>query len=164
MFRADLFDKLSVMFISLPPLRDSKEDFHGLIHLFLKEAALQYQKPMPNLSPEVMLAFVRYSWPGNIRELQTVLERCVILCEEDTITLAELPKHLQELQSQLAPRETEQAMIRSRASKLPLSENEELRLIEEALATTLGNKSAAAKLLGMSRGTLYNKIKGNKTY
>ncbi|WP_246187963.1 sigma-54 interaction domain-containing protein [Paenibacillus tengchongensis] len=163
LFRADLYYTLSVVLITLPPLRERKEDFHAMIHLFLKEFALEYQKPIPSLAPEVMLAFVKYNWPGNIRELRTVLERCTILCDDDLITLAQLPKHLQDLQSQLESKESaEPAPAKTKAPKTPLTESEELRLIEEALVTTLGNKSAAAKLLGMSRGTLYNKIKGGK--
>ncbi|WP_426450180.1 sigma-54 interaction domain-containing protein [Paenibacillus sp. S-38] len=158
-FRADLYYALNVITIVLPPLRERKEDLPGMIQLYLREYALQYQKPLPHIAPEVMLALMNYDWPGNIRELKNIIERCVILSEEDQITHEHLPRIIQDEQ----PLDVEffegTTVRREKVLRTNISENEELQLIREALAKTLGNKSAAAKLLGVSRGTLYNKLK-----
>ncbi|NBD23359.1 sigma-54 interaction domain-containing protein [Paenibacillus glycinis] len=170
-FRADLYYALNVVSIALPPLRERREDIPAMLQMYLKQFSLQYQKPLPSLSPEVMLAFAGYDWPGNILELRNVVERCVILCEDDLITMEQLPQSLQALQPSLEPapghhRERGEATAAASAEaeaakplKASASQSEEQRLIQEALAKTAGNKSAAAKLLGVSRGTLYNKMK-----
>ncbi|AFC33871.1 transcriptional regulator [Paenibacillus mucilaginosus 3016] len=158
-FRADLYYALNVITIALPPLRERKEDIPGIIQLYLREYALQYQKPLPHIAPEVMLALMNYDWPGNIRELKNIIERCVILSEDDRITHEHLPKQIQDEQPLDAEFFEGTTVRRDKVLRTNISENEELHLIREALAKTLGNKSAAAKLLGVSRGTLYNKLK-----
>ncbi|MCZ8522149.1 MULTISPECIES: sigma-54 interaction domain-containing protein [Paenibacillus] len=158
-FRADLYYALNVITIELPPLRERKEDIPGIIQLYLREYALQYQKPLPQIAPEAMLAFMNYDWPGNIRELKNIIERCVILSEDDLITHEHLPKPIQDEQPLDAAFFEGTTVRREKTLRSSISENEELHLIREALAKTLGNKSAAAKLLGVSRGTLYNKLK-----
>lgn len=155
-FRSDLYYALNVISIRIPPLRDRTEDIPAMVHMYLKQFAMQYQKPVPSLTPEVVLALTNYAWPGNIQELKNVIERSVILCEEDLITLEQLPPALQDLQPSLAAPEGDTAAM---ILKAKVSDEEEMTLIEEALAKTAGNKSAAAKLLGISRGTLYNKMK-----
>ncbi|WP_219837398.1 sigma-54-dependent Fis family transcriptional regulator [Paenibacillus sp. R14(2021)] len=164
-FRADLYYALNVVSIALPPLRDRSEDIPAMIQMYLKQFSLQYQKPLPSLAPEVMLAFTNYGWPGNLLELRNTVERCVILCDDDLITMEQLPPVLQEQQQSLAPygRDAEGNPAASATADKPLkasvNESEEQALIHEALSKTAGNKSAAAKLLGVSRGTLYNKMK-----
>lgn len=155
-FRADLYYALNVISIRIPPLRDRTEDIPAMVHMYLKQFSLHYQKPVPVLSPEVILALTNYAWPGNIQELKNVIERCVILSDEDSIQLEHLPTALQERQPSLATFEGDSAAVLLKAK---VSDEEEITLIEEALAKTAGNKSAAAKLLGVSRGTLYNKMK-----
>ncbi|KRE90247.1 transcriptional regulator [Paenibacillus sp. Soil766] len=154
-FRTDLYYALNVISIRIPPLRERNEDIPAMVHMYLKQFSMHYQKPAPGLSPEVILALSQYDWPGNIQELKNVIERCIILNEDDVITLDQLPSALQEQQPSLV-QETEASMM---TLKEKVSESDEITLIEEALAKTAGNKSAAAKLLGISRGTLYNKIK-----
>ncbi|WP_254776742.1 sigma-54-dependent Fis family transcriptional regulator [Paenibacillus sp. yr247] len=155
-FCSDLYYALNVISIRIPPLRDRTEDIPAMVHMYLKQFSLQYQKPVPALSPEVVLALTNYSWPGNIQELKNVIERCIILSDDDMISLDHLPSALQDQQPSLAPFEADSAAILLKAK---VSDEEEVTLIEEALAKTAGNKSAAAKLLGISRGTLYNKMK-----
>ncbi|MEC0229396.1 sigma-54 interaction domain-containing protein [Paenibacillus alba] len=154
-FRSDLYYALNIISIRIPPLRDRIEDIPAMVQMYLKQFSAQYQKPVPTLSPEVILALTNYTWPGNIQELKNVIERCIILSDEDIITLDHLPTVLQELQPSLIATEADSLVI----LKAKVSEDEEITLIEEALLKTAGNKSAAAKLLGVSRGTLYNKIK-----
>ncbi|MDU0202373.1 sigma-54 interaction domain-containing protein [Paenibacillus sp. MAH-36] len=154
-FRSDLYYALNVISIRIPPLRDRTEDIPAMVHMYLKQFSLNYQKPVPVLSPEVILALTNYAWPGNIQELKNVIERCVILSDEDIIQLEHLPTALQEGQPSLASLEGDSTIL----LKAKVSDEEEITLIEDALAKTAGNKSAAAKLLGISRGTLYNKMK-----
>jgi PAS domain S-box-containing protein len=155
-FRSDLYYTLNVISIRIPPLRDRTEDIPAMVQMYLKQFSLHYQKPVPALSPEVILAFTNYSWPGNLQELKNVIERCVILSDDDMITLEHLPSALQDQQPSLVPSEADSVAILLKAK---VSDEEEITLIEEALVKTAGNKSAAAKLLGISRGTLYNKMK-----
>lgn len=159
LFRSDLYYALSVISIALPALRERKEDIPSLVQTFVRQFALQYQKPIPQLEPEVMLAFANYDWPGNINELMSVVERCLILSENERIAMTSLPAHLQKEQPHLDKTRAEQPDPQLRILKTRNTEEEEKSLIEDALAKTLGNKSAAAKLLGISRGTLYNKMK-----
>jgi PAS domain S-box-containing protein len=154
-FRTDLYYALNVVSIRIPPLRERIEDIPAMVHMYLKQFSMHYQKPAPTLAPEVILALTQYDWPGNIQELKNVIERSIILNEDDVITIDQLPPVLQEQQPSLV-QDTEASTM---TLKETVSESDEITLIEEALAKTAGNKSAAAKLLGISRGTLYNKMK-----
>ncbi|RAP78340.1 sigma-54 interaction domain-containing protein [Paenibacillus montanisoli] len=165
LFRSDLYYALNVVSLVIPPLRERPEDIPAMLHMYLKQFSLQYQKPLPALAPEVLLAFSNYDWPGNILELRNVIERCVILSDEDTITLEHLPPALQAQQPSLSHPAAKESDLAAEAAgtekrlKASISNDEEQALIHDALARTAGNKSAAAKLLGVSRGTLYNKMK-----
>ncbi|KRE75098.1 sigma-54 interaction domain-containing protein [Paenibacillus sp. Soil750] len=154
-FRTDLYYALNVVSIRIPPLRERNEDIPAMVHMYLKQFSMHYQKPAPGLSPEVILALSQYNWPGNIQELKNIIERCIILNEDEMITLEHLPPALQEQQPSLI----QDAEAYGFQLKEKAAETDEITLIEEALAKTAGNKSAAAKLLGISRGTLYNKMK-----
>ncbi len=156
-FRDDLYYRLNVVHLELPPLRKRIEDIPELIQLFSRDAALQYGKPIPRLSPEVIVTLMNYSWPGNLRQLRNLMERLIILSDGDTIERDHLPDSMK------APRLAEwvddtPAPPTNTMHSLPPIEMDQIRA---ALQTTYGNKSAAAKLLGISRGTLYNKIKNN---
>ncbi len=104
-FRDDLYYRLHVFPILLPPLRERREDLPLLTEFFLSRFREKYQRPVKSLSPEVQEIFARYSWPGNIRELENVLERGVILCQGETLGLAELPPQMQHLVRKPAPPE-----------------------------------------------------------
>ncbi|MDR6551178.1 sigma 54-interacting transcriptional regulator [Paenibacillus qinlingensis] len=154
-FRTDLYYALNVVSIRIPPLRERIEDIPAMVHMYLKQFSMHYQKPAPSLAPEVILALTQYEWPGNIQELKNVIERSIILNEDEMLTLDQLPPALQEQQSRLVQDDESVTMILKEKGSI----SDDITLIEEALAKTAGNKSAAAKLLGISRGTLYNKMK-----
>ncbi|MBM7644626.1 PAS domain S-box-containing protein [Scopulibacillus daqui] len=152
LFRQDLFYRLNVVSIEIPPLRERIEDIPELIQLFLKEFSIKYKKAVPEIDPEVMYTFLHYPWSGNIRQLRNTIERIMILIDEDMIHLHHLPKNFIKNKPDL---KLDKPVVES---PTPVIENEKMKL-KEALAKTYGNKSAAAKLLGISRVTLYNKIK-----
>jgi transcriptional regulator with PAS, ATPase and Fis domain len=151
-FRADLYYRLNVVSINIPALRERIEDIPELAQGYLKAFALKYKKPVPELDPEVMVRFMQHSWPGNIRELRNTVERLMILAEGNVITTDLLPESFfEDGKTAPAPRPSDgSAMIRE------ASEKERVR---RAMQKTFGNKSAAAKLLGISRVTLYNRLK-----
>ncbi|WZY00610.1 sigma 54-interacting transcriptional regulator [Bacillus sp. FSL W7-1360] len=145
-FREDLYYRLHVISIHIPPLRERLEDLPALIQCILKEFALKYDKELPRLDPEVMYTLSKQKWEGNVRQLRNLLERVVILNgdTDEPVRLHDLP-------------ETFQRQLHSTPQPAPVVD--EQSRIAEALQTTFGNKTAAAKLLGISRATLYNKMK-----
>ncbi|MGM0875927.1 MAG: sigma-54 interaction domain-containing protein [Bacillota bacterium] len=155
-FNEKLYYHLTVINIDIPPLRKRKEDIIELVQQFVKEFSSKHNKPIPEISPKVMATLMNYDWPGNIRELQNIVERIIILNDENIIKLEHLPKNITDtyfVNNSDVPSQTETSL----KELVPI--NEEALMIEEALRKTYGNKSAAANLLGISRGTLYNKIK-----
>lgn len=148
-FREDLYFRLASVPVHIPPLRDRIGDIHLLAAFFLKRAATQYQKAITGLTPDALNALTSYNWPGNIRELQHVIERAVLLCTANVLH----PEHLSDLaagvDSTPPPPATLGAAIRE----------EKLRRVREALLQTGGNQAAAARLLGMSRSNLARLIK-----
>ncbi|MCP4848356.1 MAG: sigma-54-dependent Fis family transcriptional regulator [Verrucomicrobiaceae bacterium] len=155
-FREDLFYRLNVVRITLPPLRERTEDIALLANAFLKELAEENGKPINELSNEVMRSFSAHKWPGNVRELRTAIEHGVVMSNGSKITLRHLPAVLRNGSSTPAA---------SHATHEKPAENQynlataETQLIGEALAHTRGNKTEAAKLLGISRRTLQRKLK-----
>lgn len=148
-FRSDLFYRLNVIQITMPPLRERLEDIPELVQLFLDELKVEYQMTAPSFTEEAFELLLQYNWPGNIRELRNIIERAVIISEQNEIGMKELLSLFPKSQN---------------LTKKPSSLTEEKRLlekerIEQVLKRTHGNKSAAAKELGMSRVTLYKKIK-----
>lgn len=151
-FRQDLYYRLNVVSLNIPPLRERIEDIPELIQLFLKEFSVKYKKPVPALDPEVMYTFMHYPWTGNIRQLRNTIERLIILGDEEVILPSHLPDNfIKGIKPQIAASST------SETASLPVSNEEEK--IKFALTKTYGNKTAAAKMLGISRVTLYNKMK-----
>ena len=148
-FRQDLYYRLNHINIDLPPLRDRKEDIPALAQAFLADAAERYNKPFRSLSREAMALLLDYSWPGNIRELKNVIERAVVFCEHKEIE----PDYIKE---SLKEKPTDPGMF-SLAVGTSLEEAERV-LILKTLRSTGGNKSKAAKLLGISLKTFYNKL------
>jgi sigma-54 dependent transcriptional regulator, acetoin dehydrogenase operon transcriptional activator AcoR len=152
LFRQDLYYRLNVVSIFIPPLRERKDDIPELIQLFLKEFSVKYSKPIPKIDPEVMYSLVRYTWDGNIRELRNTMERLMILVDEEVIKPQHLPNNFRKIDKYIQKKLPE-------AKKENASVDSEEEQVKYALRMTYGNKSAAAQMLGISRVTLYNKIK-----
>ena len=144
-FREDLYYRINTVHIALPPLRERKEDIIPLAQLFLERFARKYHRPLTGISDDAAEALKEYRWSGNIRELQNCIEKAVILSDGTTLTEKDL-----QLERSGKPAGT---TIRA------VSESEEERLIRDAMERTGGNISAAAKMLGVSRPTLYAKLK-----
>jgi two-component system, NtrC family, response regulator AtoC len=149
-FRKDLYFRLNSARIILPPLRERKEDIILLLANFMYQTCQQYQRPLKKLSSSAKALFLNYPWPGNIRELKSVVESAVMVSDGEYITLSDVPMHLQ----QYATGHREE--IGSKAIRN--IEEGERSLIEEALRQTNGNKAKAAEALGISTRTLYRKI------
>lgn len=152
-FLEQLYYRLNVMSIDIPPLRERTEDIPELVHAFIREFSELYQKPAPKVDPGVMTVLMNYNWPGNIRELRNAIERMIILADADRITTELLPESL----ASLVP--GDEGFLSANTDRQGETEMDEQELIKEALRKTFGNKSAAAKMLGVSRGTIYNKMK-----
>jgi two-component system response regulator AtoC len=157
-FREDLFYRLNVVRITLPPLRERTEDIALLANVFLKELAEENSKPINALSNEVMRALIAHNWPGNVRELRTAIEHGVVMSNGSKITLRHLPAVLRGGSSLPASVRTDPGNIPEERFDLSRAERQ---LIAEALAHTRENKTEAAKLLGISRRTLQRKLKEN---
>jgi len=157
-FRDDLFFRLNVVRITMPPLRDRKEDIPLLVHGFLRHFSKANDKPLLELTPEAMNALLAYNWPGNVRELRTAIEHGVVMAAGTKITLRDLPGAVRQGASHGLPRGISSAKaFGEKSSPLDLRETEK-KLILQALTTTNGNVTAAAKKLGISRRTLHRKI------
>src|SRR6266568_1586589 len=157
-FRDDLFFRLNVVRITMPPLRERKEDIPILVRGFLRHFCKQNQKPLLELAPDAMDALLIYDWPGNIRELRTAIEHGVVMATGKQITLRDLPVAVRQAATAKLPGGVSPTVaFGQKTSPLDLHETER-RLIAQALAATNGNVTAAAKKLGISRRTLHRKI------
>src|SRR5216110_981794 len=157
-FRDDLFFRLNVVRITMPPLRDRKEDIPLLVRGFLRHFSKLNDKPLVDLTSDAMDALLSYNWPGNVRELRTAIEHGVVMATGPKITVRDLPMALRQAADAASPRGISAAKaFEEKSSPLDLHETER-RLIMQALATTNGNVTAAAKKLGISRRTLHRKI------
>jgi two-component system response regulator HydG len=151
-FREDLFYRLNVVPVSLPPLRERKEDIPNLAGHFLSLYREKNQKELREISKKALDLLVRYDWPGNIRELENCIERAVVLARGEVIAPADLPPQIQALSS-----EKEDSEVRF-PSGVSLHEVERA-LILKTLEDTGGNRSRAAEILGINRRTLQMKLK-----
>ncbi|HIV08609.1 MAG TPA: sigma-54-dependent Fis family transcriptional regulator [Candidatus Spyradenecus faecavium] len=149
-FREDLYFRLNVVDINLPPLRERQGDLPLLCDAFVREFNPQLGRGILGITPEAMAALAAYPWPGNVRELRNAIERMMVLAHGDHLTLEDVPKTIRE--GRVAP---EQAP----AGAQPAAEPEEATLIRRALFETKGNRTAAAKRLGIPLRTLYRRIK-----
>src|SRR5215211_5433435 len=157
-FRDDLYFRLNVVRIVMPPLRERKEDIPILVRGFLRHFCKENQKPLVELAPEAMDALLAYDWPGNIRELRTAIEHGVVMATAKQITLRDLPMAVRQAATPKLPGGVSPTEAFGQKSRpLDLHETEK-RLIAQALAATNGNVTAAAKKLGISRRTLHRKI------
>lgn len=144
-FREDLYYRLNVVNIELPPLKDRGGDVPLLAEHFLRKSALENKKEVTGFSPEAMEFLLRYDWPGNIRELKNCIERAVILARNSLIQITDLP-------------EQENRSPHLSAIGKSLKDMEKSHILD-VLRETKGNYSQAARILGITRMTLYNKVK-----
>jgi DNA-binding NtrC family response regulator len=145
-FREDLFFRLNVIYITIPPLRERGDDILMLTQAFTRKYAREYGKPVPRFSDEALLTLKNYDWPGNVRELENVIQRLVVMTDSDHIEVPDLPS----LMRFSAMRGT--GFDRSLASV-------ETEYIRNVLAHVDGNKTRAAQILGIDRKTLREKLK-----
>jgi len=153
-FREDLYYRLNVLQIHLPPLRERDDDIEALIHYFLgtgpRRLGLDGQF---QVDPEAEDLLKEYAWPGNIRELQNVIDRALILCEGDTITVADLPHQVtRPSPGGTADVASESGTLRDRAREF------EVNVIKQAIRDAGGDRRAAARALGIGLSTLYRKL------
>lgn len=151
-FRNDLYYRLNVLSINLPPLRNRGGDIARLMEFFLKKFSAQFQKPNLKIDEDVYQLFETYSWPGNIRELENVLQRASVICEGDLITIDDIPKSLIEQNPQSKPIGTEDSI-----SILSIDEEKHRKFLS-ALQQAEGNLREVSVLLKISRGTVYNML------
>jgi DNA-binding NtrC family response regulator len=157
-FRDDLYFRLNVVRITMPPLRERKEDIPLLVHGFLRHFCKANEKPLLDLTTDAMNALLTYDWPGNVRELRTAIEHGVVMASGPKITLRDLPSAVRGAARPTLPGGITPAnAYGEKASPLDLHATEK-RLVMQALASTKGNITAAAKKLGISRRTLHRKI------
>jgi two-component system, NtrC family, response regulator AtoC len=157
-FRDDLFFRLNVVRITMPPLRERKDDIPLLVRGFLRHFAKENDKSIADLTGDAMNALLTYDWPGNVRELRTAIEHGVVMATGPKIAVRDLPSAVRQAAGATLPRGISPAKaFGEKASPLDLHETEK-KLIMQALAATGGNVTAAAKKLGISRRTLHRKI------
>jgi len=146
-FRSDLYYRINVLQIDLPPLRERKEDIPLIASSFLNEFCIREKKTC-QLDEETLQALKEYSWPGNVRQLRNVVERAVVLTGDRAISVDDLPPEIASLRPAAEP-----------LSGVRSLKEMELSAMKEALSANRGNKSNAAKQLGISRKTFYKKLK-----
>jgi transcriptional regulator with GAF, ATPase, and Fis domain len=186
-FREDLFYRLNVISIALPTLAERKEDILELALYFLNKCSEKLGKHLTQIDDDTLVALKRHSWPGNIRELENVIERAVVLAEGETITVGDLPNEVltrsPATSKTLLPRSMPVASLSSpkltsspdapsspskpepvlasavRFSRDDLDEFAERESLEQALRASSGNKAEAARMLGMPRSTFFSKLR-----
>ncbi|MBI3989293.1 MAG: sigma-54-dependent Fis family transcriptional regulator [candidate division NC10 bacterium] len=157
-FREDLYYRLNVVPIHLPPLRERTEDIPLLAGFFLRRYGAEFGKPVRRISPSAMDLLFSYPWPGNVRELENVIERMVLFSEGEVIGEDLLPQEVG-LQGDAIRLQVPEAPLCLKEAVEKMSQDVEKGLIERALGRTGGNRSGAARLLGISRRALLYKMK-----
>jgi transcriptional regulator with PAS, ATPase and Fis domain len=172
--REDLYYRLNTFTLAIPPLRDRTEDIPELAHLFLQRFCAKMNKPVMTIQSEAYDALLRYSWPGNVRQLQNVIERAVVLTQGSMITPRSLPQEVLHNVPHEVPAPVNGSSLPSfsitavdpamprplvtHSQSLNLADREKAALLA-ALEQSRGNKKKAAELLGIHRPTLYTKLK-----
>jgi DNA-binding NtrC family response regulator len=149
-FRQDLFFRLNVIAIRLPPLAEREGDIALLANFFLAQKRTAMQKEIKSIEPEAMELLNRYGWPGNVRELENTIERAVAMAEGDTVRTADLPPHINQLAIET---------YRHTSGEIPTLEEMEKRYTLWVLEKYGGNKTKAAAAMGIDRVSLWRKIK-----
>ncbi|MCG8564458.1 MAG: sigma-54 dependent transcriptional regulator, partial [Desulfobacterales bacterium] len=148
-FREDLYYRLNVVEIRMPPLRERHGDIPLLVDFFISKFKKKYQKGIQAVSMEIMDIFAAYPWPGNVRELEHAIEHGFVLCNQDVIELGHIPSEIRHFQSK-------SSLAGNGAGHL--SESEEKQELVSILEKTDWNKAKTARLMGISRPTLYRKL------
>jgi two-component system response regulator HydG len=152
-FRDDLYFRLKVVTIELPPLRERLDDLPLLVDSFLKELSETHRKQVSRITPEALRLFYQYPWPGNVRELRNAIESMIVLTKDDVLDVDDVPDYITARKSPAQDTEGDGA-----SSGVHL-ESAEKELIRQALAISQGNREKAAEMLGIGERTLYRKIK-----
>lgn len=159
-FREDLYYRLNVVEIKIPPLRERKEDIVILVHKFLEEICKQNNKKVLSIDKDVINVFQNYRWKGNIRELRNTIENIVVLSQKDTIEMDDIPSYMIEYANNNIEEE-DYPLDLTKATQRDLTkatQRLEIKNITKALTMSKGNKAKAAKILNIPRTTLYYKI------
>jgi transcriptional regulator with PAS, ATPase and Fis domain len=149
-FREDLFFRLNVITIGVPPLRERGEDVLVLARTFGERFSREYEKPAPELTDAALAALRHYSWPGNVRELENLFQRLVVMQESSRIDVPDLPEHMR-------------FAVQARSDLTRTLAEVESEYIRNVLASVGGNKTRAADILGIDRKTLRKKSDGTDT-
>jgi transcriptional regulator with PAS, ATPase and Fis domain len=149
-FRQDLYFRLNVVTFRIPPLSERKDDIPLLSYYFLNKHCVMQKKEMTEISQEVIALLMNYDFPGNVRELENIIERGVALSHGERIETAHLPEDLKELSIRT---------FRKREGRYPSLEDQEMSYIKWVLQEVGGNKTIAAQILGIDRVSLWRKLK-----
>jgi transcriptional regulator with PAS, ATPase and Fis domain len=153
--RSDLYYRLNVFNIHMPPLREHKEDIASLVELLLAEMGAKHSRKVAAVSEAVLNQFNQYSWPGNVRELRNTIERAVIVCDAGVIETKHLPPGFGQAPLRTAANDPDAVRLGVGTTV----EEAEKMLILKTLEATSNNKTRAAEILGISLKTLHNKLK-----
>jgi DNA-binding NtrC family response regulator len=153
--REDLYFRINTVAIHVPPLRNRREDIPLLAQTFLHEMQRDRENKIEGFSDDVLDLFDSYSWPGNVRELRNVVERAVLFCRGSQVTLEELPTSLRGASMKRDATPVPQKVV----SLQEAAEEAEIQAIRAALTASRGRRTEAAELLGISRKTLWEKVK-----
>lgn len=151
-FREDLFYRLNVISIHIPPLRERKEDIMPLIEHFIKKYAQENDKPNLEISKEAVDYLMKYNYPGNVRELENIIERAVVLSRQNIITVNDLPSNVKGFKTETDPIFDEEKTLTEQVEAL------EKKLIYDALTKANGNQSLAGRMLGITERNLRYKM------
>ncbi|MGH8014044.1 MAG: sigma-54-dependent transcriptional regulator [Candidatus Binataceae bacterium] len=151
-FRSDLYYRLTTITLAIPPLRERPADIPLLIKYFLARASAEAARPVPHIEPDAMERLLRYPWPGNARELNNAIQRGVVLCRVDTITVKELPPKVAGLEISSV------RMLGEAVDKRMSLDQLEQHYVRAVLDSVSGNKTEAANILRIDRKTLYRKL------
>jgi DNA-binding NtrC family response regulator len=154
-FREDLYYRLDVLHVTLPPLRERHGDIHLLVDHFLKDACDSFRKLIRGVSPDFISCLEAYPWPGNVRELKNLIQRAVVNCPGDILETAQLPKRL-------LHHETDDVTLTVKIGMSIAAVEKEL--IRRTMEYTRGNRTRASQILGISRRSLYDKIKRHQIH
>lgn len=149
-FRADLFYRLNVIPISIPPLRDRRDDIDLLVNFFIRKFCEKLNCNIKTIEPEAKDLLIKYNWSGNVRELENTIERAVLLCPEDILSVSDFPEGLSK------PEQV--GVVNDSQPENPTLESIEKAYIHYVMSHTGGKKTEAAKILGIDPSTLYRKI------